>query len=301
MTIDIEEFGQYLRRLRESRGLSLRQAAAQAGMSSAYLSQVEGGKRGKRKKGDPFAPHPQILKKLADIYHVEPMGLLERAGYVEKESRYDGFSEEREIDRVFDFVIYDPAIKHVFTILDKRAIINRYEAITGRRLITWAGETQTPMWEKSDYKGLAMLGEILYAETVHKMLTVEEVARELWCSVDQVMKYIENRWLAAKKDPKGQLCVDKQELREFKDYAMHDGLRLRETCEHKHKPYTKADYRNAWIALNAPKPIPKIRIVKTKDQPKSSNPNVRVEKLQLQIIEPRRKSQRSKKTQRAAQ
>src|SRR5208282_4338506 len=133
--------GEYLRRLRESRNLSQRQAAKEAGISYAYLSQIEGSKRGKRKKGDEhFAPHPQILKKLADVYHVSAGQLFERAGYLGDNQNIQGFSEEREIDRTFDFVIHDPALKQILTVLDKRTIISRYETLTGKRLISWAGE-----------------------------------------------------------------------------------------------------------------------------------------------------------------
>ncbi|MGD1019617.1 MAG: helix-turn-helix transcriptional regulator [Verrucomicrobiia bacterium] len=260
MAIDLEEFGLYLRRLRESRGLSLRQAAAKAGISSAYLSQVEGGKRGKRKKGEQFAPHPHILKKLADLYHVEPMGILERAEYVQTEAHYDGFSEQREIDRVFDFVICDPALKHVFTALDKRAIVNRYETLTGRKLITWAGDNAQSSAKKTEFAGLTLFDGILHAETVHATLSLKEVANELACDVSVVEKYVANGWLHATKDSTGNLCVEKQALRDFKDYAVRDGLRLREACRHAHKPYTPEDFVNAVIALHAPKPLPEVTL-----------------------------------------
>ena len=79
-----DSLGAYLRRLRESKNLSLREAARQAHISSAYLSQVEGGKRGQRKGGeDHFGPHPQILKKLAEAYHIAANDLFTRAGYLD--------------------------------------------------------------------------------------------------------------------------------------------------------------------------------------------------------------------------
>ena len=99
---------EYLKQLRESSGFSLRQVAQEARLSSGYLSQVEGEKRGRRKSGEFFAPHPQILKKLAAVYHVPAHELLERAGYLEEQEDYFGFSEEKEIDRCFDFVLHDP-------------------------------------------------------------------------------------------------------------------------------------------------------------------------------------------------
>jgi len=70
-----------------------------------------------------------------------------------------------------------------------------------------------------------------------------------------VEKYVANGWLDATKDSTGNLCVEKQALRDFKDYAVRDGLRLREACKHAHKPHTPEDFVNAVIALHAPKPL----------------------------------------------
>src|SRR3990172_1711591 len=180
---DQDSFGAYLRRLRESKGLSLRQAAKDAGVSSGYLSQIEGEKRGKRKTGEHFAPHPQILKRLAEVYHVPAQDLFERAGFFEKQKDFFGFSEERETDRCFDFVIHDPVLRRVLTTADKKAIIDRYEKLSGRKFITWGGENSF-FNEKPGYKGLQLFGGALYAETVHVTLTLEEVAVELGTGVD---------------------------------------------------------------------------------------------------------------------
>jgi transcriptional regulator with XRE-family HTH domain len=170
-------FGEYLRRLRESRKLSQRQVAKEAGLSYAYLSQIEGNKRAKRKKGeDQFAPHPQFLKKLAEVYRVSPGQLFERAGYYDsEEAKIYGFSEKAEVDRIFDFIIHDPALVRIFSITDKRAIITRYEALTGKRLITWAGDPDRhPSVSKSDFAGLGCKNGVLHADTSNTKLTVKE-------------------------------------------------------------------------------------------------------------------------------
>ncbi len=211
-------FGEYLRRLRESRNLSQRQAAKAAGISYAYLSQIEGSKRGKRKKGDEhFAPHPQFLKKLADVYHVSAGQLFERAGYLDGRQNIHGFSEERETERIFDFVINDPALKNVFTVLDKRAIINRFESLTGKRLITWAGEpNKHPSMNKSEFSGLRCENETLYANTPNTNLTLKEVAQELGCEETDVKKMIDYHQLNANRNNFKELVVEKRDLQKFK-------------------------------------------------------------------------------------
>ena len=234
-----ESFGTYLRQLRESHGLTLRQAADAAQVSSGYLSQIEGGKRGKRKRGEHFAPHPQILRRLAEVYHVPAQELFEQAGFFKDREDFRGFSEEREIDRCFDFVIHDPILKQRLTAPDKRALIERYEALTGRRLITWGGE-YSELAKKSDVKGLHLFGGALSAETVHVTLTLEEVARELDLSVDQVKDLVRDLHLRSTPGEKDR--IDKAEIRSFKAYVMQEGLKLVQAYDRKHRPRTPEEY-----------------------------------------------------------
>jgi transcriptional regulator with XRE-family HTH domain len=246
-----ETLGEYLRHIRESRNFSLRQAAKDAGISSAYLSQIEGGKRGKRKTGEEhYGPHPQILKRLAEVYHVPASELMQRAGYIEGKGEERGFSESREIERIFDFVIRDPIFRESLTDLDKRAIVNRYEGITGKRLITWAGESNLPSSQMTEYAGIKTFGGNLYAETPHTVLTVDEVARELGIETETVKEIIEKGWLRTKEGKPSELLIEKSELRQFKNYAISDGLKLRYFIPHSHKPISNKDYADVYRLLD---------------------------------------------------
>lgn len=71
-----EALGAYLRGLRASLGLSLRQVedATDNEVSNAYLSQLENGKIAK--------PSPNILHSLAMVYRAPYAKLMERAGYI---------------------------------------------------------------------------------------------------------------------------------------------------------------------------------------------------------------------------
>jgi transcriptional regulator with XRE-family HTH domain len=57
-----KSFGEFLRALRESRNLTLRQVEERVRVSNAYLSQIERGERG--------IPNLKILNKLAEVYGV---------------------------------------------------------------------------------------------------------------------------------------------------------------------------------------------------------------------------------------
>jgi transcriptional regulator with XRE-family HTH domain len=224
MTTDpLESLGEHLRRIRESRNLSLRQAAKRADISSAYLSQLEMGKRGKRKKNDEyFGPHPQILKKLAGLYHMSPSDLFARAGYLGDDAQTEGVGEEREIDRIFDFVLLDPLLRKEFSVADKRAIIERYEALTKRQLIHWAGEPDThPSVNKSEFSGLRCENGRLRAQSPNTTLTFKEVAEELECEEGDVVKMIKNNQLHARENDYKELLVEKGEVHRFKAKGVH--------------------------------------------------------------------------------
>ncbi len=69
-------FGEYLKLLREKQRMSLRDVERRAGVSNAYLGQIEQGKRP--------PPHPNILKKLAPLYGVPVYELMAAAGYLDE-------------------------------------------------------------------------------------------------------------------------------------------------------------------------------------------------------------------------
>lgn len=243
-----EGLGQYLKQLREGKGFSLRQVAQEAGLSSGYLSQVEGVKRGKRKSGEFFAPHPQILKKLAAVYHVPADELLERAGYLEDQD-YWGFSEEKEIDRCFNFVIHDPSLKQALTTYEKKAVIQRYETLTGRKLITWAGD-ESALGKKAQFSGLYREEGMLYADTIQQTLTGDELAHELGISPDELKMLVQHGHLKPKQHAQKELIFDKQEIRYFKYYCLQSGLKLFKVRDHKKLPQTDEESLQAAKEVN---------------------------------------------------
>ena len=76
--MDPKEFGHYLRTLRKAKRLTIDDLAAELGVSNAYISQIETGKRG--------IPSPELLKQFHLSLDIAYEHLMEKAGYVELSS-----------------------------------------------------------------------------------------------------------------------------------------------------------------------------------------------------------------------
>jgi transcriptional regulator with XRE-family HTH domain len=121
----------YLRNIRKQRGLSLKKVEKAAGVSNAYLSQLERGRRN--------PPHPDILKKLAKVYEVPVAELLSAAGFLEEQGK--GNTRQR-IEQAFQHAINDPKYRYGTRLAGsalsqeaKRFIVEMYEKLTGRKLL----------------------------------------------------------------------------------------------------------------------------------------------------------------------
>ena len=72
------KMGLELRRLREMRGLTLREVSEAAEISPAYLLKIE--------KGGVHSPSPHVLERISRFFGVSYLGLLDQAGYVTSDS-----------------------------------------------------------------------------------------------------------------------------------------------------------------------------------------------------------------------
>jgi len=82
----MNEFGNYIKNIRESKNMTLNQVALYAEISAAQLSRIETGKRG--------TPKPQTIEKIARALKVDYNELMSIAGYIETDSSVDNLSEE---------------------------------------------------------------------------------------------------------------------------------------------------------------------------------------------------------------
>ena len=69
----MENYGDYIKALRQSKGLTLRDVEKETDVSNAYLSQLESGKVKQ--------PSPLTLNKLAELYEISYDVLMEKVGY----------------------------------------------------------------------------------------------------------------------------------------------------------------------------------------------------------------------------
>lgn len=89
----MRDFGSYIKKIRESKGLTLNQVALYSEISAAQLSRIENGKRG--------VPKAPTIKKLAEALKEDYESLMRVAGYIEDESlssKGGSFSEKDEKD-----------------------------------------------------------------------------------------------------------------------------------------------------------------------------------------------------------
>lgn len=70
----MSDFGEYIKKIRESKNMTLNQVAMYAEISAAQLSRIETGKRG--------TPKPQTIEKIASALKVDYNELMIAAGYV---------------------------------------------------------------------------------------------------------------------------------------------------------------------------------------------------------------------------
>ena len=126
-----ENFGEYIRRLRQEHGLSMRDVGAKAKISSSYLAQIENSRRN--------PPGPDILKRLSMVYDVPVRDLLKAAGYLEEAG--PNLSQADEVEMAFNYVMNDPRyksgtrVKGKLTTDVKRFIVEMYEKATGKILL----------------------------------------------------------------------------------------------------------------------------------------------------------------------
>lgn len=75
----IEFFGQRLREERIKRGLSLREASAQIGISHTYLSSLEKGRD--LRSSNPVIPSPEVVFKISKAYGIDFVEMLPFTGF----------------------------------------------------------------------------------------------------------------------------------------------------------------------------------------------------------------------------
>ncbi|MBC7526994.1 MAG: helix-turn-helix domain-containing protein [Chthonomonadaceae bacterium] len=127
-----EEFGKYIKKLREDARFSLREAEQLLGISNSYLYQIERGERN--------PPKIEVLKRMATAYKVSLVALL-IAAQIQEPADQDLFFNDDELERAFEYVKNDKTYQfgthmngQTLTPEAKRFIVEVYERFTGLKL-----------------------------------------------------------------------------------------------------------------------------------------------------------------------
>lgn len=125
--------GKVIKRLREERKLSKSRLAREAGISDAYVVQIE--------KGDRLTPSPDVLRRLARVLRVPPHDLLIPSGFYSPEEIRQ--AEESAMDQCGQLQQYRPD-------LDEQAQPDLFDRYLGRE------------FDKIDYYNSLNADELLY-------------------------------------------------------------------------------------------------------------------------------------------
>ncbi len=133
-TTEREEFGRYIKSLRETARLSLREAERAIGISNSYLYQIERGERN--------PPKPEVLRNMAAAYNVSLSALM-AAARLQEPGDFALFFNEDELERAFEYIKTDKKFRFgthmsgsTLTPEAKRFIVEVYEKLTGLKLLS---------------------------------------------------------------------------------------------------------------------------------------------------------------------
>lgn len=83
------EFGEYLKKVRKSKKMTIRQLELYSKVSNAYISQLERGERG--------IPSPDIIRKLSAPLGLDYNEMMIKAGYVEENKKESAYTLPEEV------------------------------------------------------------------------------------------------------------------------------------------------------------------------------------------------------------
>lgn len=101
------KFGDYIKKTRETKNMTLNQVALYAEISAAQLSRIENGKRG--------TPKPTTIEKLSRALKVDYNDLMRIAGYLESDNMNSSEQDEAE----FQAFANNPSLKKWYKELPK--------------------------------------------------------------------------------------------------------------------------------------------------------------------------------------
>lgn len=100
-----QEFGMFIKELRESKGLSMRDVSDMCGFSPSHLSNIE---RGQSATGRKVKASPEVIKELSYVYKFPYPVLMEKAGYSEGYYSYTAIFHEHKNEDINTENVLEP-------------------------------------------------------------------------------------------------------------------------------------------------------------------------------------------------
>lgn len=120
----MSQINDFLKELRERRGLTLRLASEKSGLSHSYISSLENGKHPQTKA--PINPSPESLKKLSEAYNHPYEELMRIAGYIDEGKKE---SDQSPSESLYDFVIRETEKKYGVNLHDDPFVLETMKQI----------------------------------------------------------------------------------------------------------------------------------------------------------------------------
>lgn len=163
-----ETFGEFLRKSRKEKGLTLIELSKKSGVSNPYISQIENNK---------FKPTPKILEKLANGLEIDYMILMKEAGFLDQTVAMTYFSQEGEGRNVVKFEMLENFI-NMFSLEIKNAI-NEEEINDAKEAFTEIFHAMMTNYKLDEILApgvdVKLSGEELTEETKEKLLAISKI------------------------------------------------------------------------------------------------------------------------------
>ncbi|WP_203332622.1 helix-turn-helix domain-containing protein [Planococcus beigongshangi] len=120
------KFGEYIKKIRTEKGLSMRELERRSGISQSYISQLE--------KGSQQNPKTDTIQKLANGLNTSYKDLMEKAGIIEVDSLMEAFGFNRSSDEEENLTSINNTIESlvndIYFHLNDESNLKTYKTIT---------------------------------------------------------------------------------------------------------------------------------------------------------------------------
>ncbi|QFF98778.1 XRE family transcriptional regulator [Psychrobacillus glaciei] len=186
-----ENIGDYIRRIRNEKGISINELVKQSGVSKGYISQIENGH---------FKPSADVLGKLSKSLRADFFELMVKAGYMTKESKENGL-DENFITTMIKQLSFNDKKEFILDFIcnsDRKYISRSNDLVKLRKesieeiskigdIKTLEEDTITDFLIENFYT-FGSIGDYLKLLRLHRGISIDEMAHDLDVDKDEYLK-----------------------------------------------------------------------------------------------------------------